>query len=194
VFVSFAVFPYKNFISLAYLVDCLWIVGILIWVVVAWGAVCAVRAIVALARRSAPSLVPPAAGGGPLVGWTGALAVAALAVVGVLGIRPAATRPIEVDWNPQDVALVARAATAIERATPAGPVVVTVGPNTEPTFFLVAWSTEAIAYRLESDGWQPGVTGPAENYTQLAVPTGARWPSFQVTLRGTAVASVRRVR
>ena len=39
-----------------------------------------------------------------------------------------------------------------------------------------------------------GVSGPAESYTELPIPAGARWPSFQITIKGTHVVSVRRVR
>ena len=192
--VSFGVFPYKNLISLAYLVDCLWVVGILVWGVVAWAAIELGRA--ALSRARGPALTddPPVERTAPLVPWAGVLVFAALVLVGVFGIGPAATRPGEVDWNASDVALVARAATAIERADRPGPVSFQIGPGFKANFFLIAWSTEAVAYRLESDGWRPGVTGPAEYYTGLAVPGGARWPNFQVTLRGTRVVSVTRVR
>jgi len=194
VFASFAVFPVKNFISLAYLVDCLWVVGILIWAVVAWAAFSLAQAALARARRPAGAAGPAIERAAELVPWAGALALAALAVVGVLGIGPAATRPGEIDWNARDVALVARAATAIERAIPRGPVAIEVGPVFLSDFFLAAWSTEAVAYRLESDGWRPGVSGPAESYTELPIPAGARWPSFQITIKGTHVVSVRRVR
>jgi hypothetical protein len=191
--VSFGVFPYKNLISLAYLVDCVWVVGILVWSVVAWAAFEVGRAV--LIRARGPALADDQAGkrSVPVVPWASALVVAALVLVGVLGLGPAATRPAEVDWNQSDVALVAQAATAIERTDRPGPVSVQIGPGSKATFFLIAWATEALAYRLESDGWRPGVTGPAEYYTGLAVPAGARWPSYQVTLRGTRVVSVTRV-
>src|ERR1019366_2898608 len=126
------------------------------------------------------------------------LAIAALAIVGVLGIRPAATRPGEIDWNPSDVAIVARAATAIERDLPAGPVTIQVAlasraPPSLGQFFLVTWSTEGVAFRLEADGWRPGVSGDSASYTGLTIPPKAQWPRFLITLRGTRVASVARV-
>ncbi len=207
--VSFGVFPYKNLISLAYLVDCLWVVGILVWGVVIWAAIELGRAALSRAALSRAALSraalnrargamltgdPPVGRAAPLVPWVGALVFAALALVGVVGIGPAATRPGEIDWNGRDVALVAYAATAIERLDRPGPVSLRIGPGFKANFFLIAWSTEAVAYRLEANGWHPGVTGPAEYYTGLAIPSDARWPRFQVTLRGTRVASVTRVR
>jgi len=191
--VSFGVFPYKNLISLAYLVNCVWVVGILVWSVVAWAAVEVARAV--LSRAHGPALTDDQTprGSVSVIPSAGALVVAALVLVGLAGLRPAATRPTEVDWSASDVALVAQAATAIERAVPSGPVTFEIGPGFKANFFLVAWATEALAYRLESDGWRPGVIGPAEYYTGLAVPPGAQWPSFQVTLQGTRVVSVTRV-
>ena len=198
--VSFAVFPHKNFISLDYLVDVLWVVGVLVWAVVVWAAL-SVGWVVLLRARRATAVAPPIGRTGALAPWAGALAVAALAIVGVLGIRPAVTRPGEIDWNPSDVALVARAATAIERAVPVGPVGIQVALATPAPpslrlffFFLVTWSTEGVAFRLEADGWRPGVSADAASYTGLAIPPDAHWPSFLITLRGARVASVAKVR
>jgi hypothetical protein len=62
------------------------------------------------------------------------------------------------------------------------------------TFFLGAWAAEGVAFRLEVDGWQPGVEGVAATYTGLAIPPRARWPRVRVTLRETTVVSVVRIR
>ena len=97
------------------------------------------------------------------------------------------------DWNTADVALVARAATAVERAVPRGPVAVTVVTR-GPAFYLATWSAEALGLRLESTGgdlastvWPPPTPG-------LTEPPGERWPGVVVSLDGTQVLSVVRVR
>ena len=52
--------------------------------------------------------------------------------------------------------------------------------------------SQAIAFRLETDGWQPGLFGVAVSYTGLAVPPHGGWPGVRVRIRGTRLVSVTR--
>jgi len=185
VMVSFAIFPAKNVISVGYLADSLWPLGVLLWAVGLWVVLEIARDVLARvggewARRPQrwSSVVAPAASLAVLV---------VLPIVAVIGLRPIASHPDEVDWSPADVALVARAATAIERAVAPGPVSIVVLSS---DFFLGTWSTEGIAYRLETDGWRPGTSGDPAVYTGLAPPPRPPAPAFVIRLHGTSVASV----
>jgi hypothetical protein len=187
--VSFAVFPVKNLVSLGYLIVPLWMVGTLIWVVVAWAAV---GAGLALSHRSAGAADAPSAAGTWLVRWGGAAtALTALVVLGVIGLRPAATGTGGIDWSAAQVALTARAASAVEREVPRGPVALSVKAS-EVDPLAVTWPAEAIAFRLETDGWHPGLSGVAVSYTGLAVAPHGGWPSVRVRIRGTRLVSVTR--
>jgi hypothetical protein len=188
--VSFAVFPVKNLVSLGYLIVPLWVVGALIWVVVAWAAIATG---LALSHRSARAAdAPSPAGRTWLVRWgAAATALTALVVLGVIGLGPAATRTGGIDWSAGGVAVTARAASAIEREVPRGPVALSVKVSqVDP--LAVTWPAEAIAFRLETDGWQPGLFGVAVSYTGLAVPPHGGWPGVRVRIRGTRLVSVTR--
>ena len=43
--ITFAIFPVKNAVSVDYLIVCLWVVGILLWVVVIWAIASSVMAL-----------------------------------------------------------------------------------------------------------------------------------------------------
>jgi hypothetical protein len=197
--VAFAVFPVTNIFSLGYLVVCLWLLSILIWSVVVWAVVAAS----AWAWRSWRVRHPAidgmnVAGGkpvfGPLAGT--ALTVAALALVlsvAALGVQSAIARPMNGFWNPQRVARDNRAAEAIERIVPRGPVAIEVGPVSY-NFYVMSGSAEGMAYRLQTDGWQPGLVAfPASAASGLAIPKHAHWPRVRVTLTGPQGFSVARI-
>jgi len=184
--IGLTVFPANEILSLSYLVDAFWLVAMALWVLLAWVVVEAVG--VATARA------PAAARGGVtrLAGAAGPLGVVAfvlgLLVLGTLEVRAAGTDPPKVEWSSADVAVVARAAGAIEQAIPPGPVsVVAVGTD----FYTSTWSEEGVVFRLEYDGWIPGTQGAAALYLGLHAPKGA--PTYVVTMRGARVTSVRRL-
>jgi len=171
-----------------YLVDCLWVVGILVWAVVAWAAIELVRVVLHRAAGVTWPSVTTAVGSS-----AGVATVAALIVVGVLGVGPAATRPGEIAWNSTDLALVARAATAIEHLERSGPVAIRVGTPVKSDYYLVTGWTAGVVYCLEADGWRPGVGGPAGHYTGLTIPPGVRWPTILMAVRRPRAVSVVKV-
>jgi hypothetical protein len=198
--VAFAVFPVNNILSLGYLVVSLWLLSILIWSVVVWAVVGAsARAWRDYRVRHPATDGVNVAGGKPrLVPWAGlALTVAALALVvsvAALGIQSVIARPFDGFWKPQFVARDSRAAEAIERTVPRGPVAIEVGPASYD-FFVMSGSAQGVAYRLQADGWQPGLTAfPASAASGLAIPKDAHWPRVLVTLIGHKGFSVTRVR
>ncbi len=183
--VSLAIFPTKNAVSLDYLIDAFWLLGIALWVVALW-----TLGTVLLAAAARMSHGVPRRGWFDLIAPLGSvLALAAVIGVGVLGIQPAAAHPVKQEWSTADVRLVDQVATAIEDQVPPGPVSVLVLSS---SFSEGTWATEGIAYRLESDGWQVGTSGPPATYTGLTLPRSTPAPSFVLRLNGTAVASLTR--
>lgn len=177
---SFAVFPTKNGISLDYLVDFLWVVGILMWVAFLWG----LGAIALSVARTVPRIrVPILERVGPWIGLAAVLA--GMGAVGVAGLS-AASNPAAVGWNKADSTLSATAAKSIEQQVPAGPVSLDVET---PNFFTGTWATEAIAFRLETDGWVPNTGGDPATYTGLVL-HGLVPEVATIHLSGLRVASV----
>ncbi len=157
--VSFAIFPVSNVISLGYLVDSLWVVGILMWVVIGWSAFVAATAVLPQIQRPADA-GSASPGGLARIQWVGGcVVVAGLAIVAGFGIPPVASRPREINWNGSDVALTARVATGVEQVVARGPVAVTIGPLSRQDFLFLTWVDEAVGFRLEADGWDPGLSG-----------------------------------
>jgi hypothetical protein len=195
---SFAVFPADSLLNLSYLINSLWVVSILIWSVVAWAAVSIGLwvwhrygmderpAIVAAAK--------PRVGRLPPVGVVLSLAVlAVLAVVGFLGIRPAATNPSDTYFMPQMAARDARAALAIEHLVKPGRVAIVVATRSGDGF-LAPGTAEGVAYRLKVDGWRPGLASPLGFSSGFTIPPRQHWPTMLITLTGGSGLSVTRVR
>jgi hypothetical protein len=194
--VAFALFPAANYFSLGYLVASLWVLSILIWSVFAWAVVKAgawawheIRLRLRLRLRfPAGDGVHAASGPVELAFRAGpALAAAAFALVVVIaavGIQAAVVRPIDDNWTPQEVVRDNQAAEAIERVVPRGPVAIEVGPASLD-FFLKSGSAQLVAYRLQTDGWQPGLTiYPGSAASGLVIPHLSRWPTVLVTMTG----------
>ncbi len=182
--VSLTLFPAKNLLSVGYLVDACWILGIALWVTAIWTLVALGVEVGGRLKRAMPRrLVDLVAPVGSL------LALGAVIGVGVLGLGPAASHPVRVEWNRADVRLVDTVTTAIEDQVPPGAVSILV---LSQGFFEGTWATEGIAYRLETDGWSVGTSGAAATYTGLTLPPGSHAPSFVVRLEGTAIESLTR--
>ena len=189
VLVTFTVYPQKNGLNLDYLIVLLWVVGILVWTTVAWSAVVGVSVLVR--RRRAVDPVDPA--GRAPVGW-----------------------PRRRDWSPwpswsswpwpasarfvrspprrrmsaRDRAafdLVGTIGNRIEHAARPGPVAIRVVDHSTDEF-LGLWITEGVAWKLESDGWSPGVYSLDRAFTGLT--PAHRSPAFVVTLDGESLVSV----
>ena len=175
-------FPTKSILSLAYLVDAFWVVGVALWVVGAWTLVELARA--AVRMRGPLALARAARIAAP---WTVVAGLAAFVAVGTLDIDSAGASRMRSGWTSADVALVDRATAVIEHDVPAGGVwIVVAGPD----FYTRTWTEEGIAYRLEAQGWLPGTIGPPLNYTGLHAPSGA--PTYVVAISGTSLVGVTR--
>jgi hypothetical protein len=192
--VSFAAFPKDNLGPLDYLVNLLWLVGLLVWIIVLWAG-----GDVALAgwdrwfhgdRRLRGPL--PIAAGLPVAG------LLLLVLAGTAGLRalvPAAhgqAAQVRLD-APLDDAI----ARAVEHSVPPGPVIVDVRPATfGPHYGYYNIDFWGMAFVLLEDGWHPGLEhyffGPA---THLSVPSGARWPEVIVSVDPStkSVSGVRRL-
>ena len=194
--VTFAVFPADNSLSLSYLMNFLWVISILMWSVVVWAGVMVGQ----WAWRRYKAGLPVTKGAAvnqtgvarlPLAGV--AVSVAFLVLIGYLAIEPAITRPYLTSFVPQVAARDDRAALAIERIVRPGPVAIMVRIRSRDVF-LAPGSAEAVAYRLKTDGWQPGLRSLLGSSTGFTLPTRARWPTFLITMKGNRGFSVTRVR
>lgn len=189
-----AIFPYAKALSLYYLLDLLWPLGIMIWATVGWG-VCSVVAAASRRRVHVPNESANGPGGRYGRPWTEAaslLVVLAIAVMCILGIHEAAGAvPSEntVSWDSVDAASIANIAAAIEHRVPPGPVEFRITGGTR-SLISDLWISEGVGWKLKSDGWSPGLDQLQSEYTGLSVPAGAPFTAVGVSLDGTSVTSL----
>ena len=201
----YAVFPLANTLSLEYLIDSLWVVGILAWVVVGWGTGVL---LVALADRrdhrpsvDAAAMMPELASQGgrwqqlglPILGL---VAIALVASVGLLGIsHTLTTEPTDhgAGWSHSENASIDAAASAIEADLPKkGPIYVylSTGPGGYAHFLESLHITEGVAWRLQVDGWKPALSENLAVYTGTPVAAHQTTPAASVDMRGATVRSI----
>jgi hypothetical protein len=179
--VGLTVFPTKNILSLAYLVVAFWVAGAALWAVGVWSLV-EVVGLVLRWRHRLPVVARSVRAAAP---WAVAAGLLALVGLGALDVEAAGASRATSGWNAADVRLVDRASATLARDLPVGPLrVIVAGPD----FYGRTWTAEGILYRLESQGWQPGTTGPARTYTGLQAPPGA--PTYVVDIEGTRLLAV----
>jgi len=189
VLVTFTVYPQKNLFNLGYLIVILWVVGILWWTVAAWVVGLAVTAV--LRRRSTvdvPTWSRQAAWG---AGLGGIAVVAVVALAGVTSLASFVPSESTVGADETGMALVGTLATQIEHRTPEGPVALELSVRTQDVFVPFELG-QGLAWRLEADGWSPGLYGVVRTFTGL-VPS-SRSPAYLVTLDGERLVSVTRAR
>jgi hypothetical protein len=191
--VSFAVLPADNLSVLSYLINVLWVVGALAWIVVVWAAGEAAAVVV---RRWQGGPVGPKGARALSLGLI-AVGLALLVGAGVVTLRtmvPSAEGRVAAvhEDSGLDSAIVA----SVERSVPKGPVVVRVVPSVFGARYgyynIDYWG---VAFELLTGGWHPGLTeGFFGVATHLTVPPGARWPvvTVHVDPATRSVVSVRR--
>jgi hypothetical protein len=178
---TFATLPRDNLIVLGYLGNYLWVVGTLVWIIVAW----AVGAVAAgglrrwhRGRQSVGDQVMLRRG----FEITGLALLALVAFESIQNVVPAAqgrVSAVHLD-TPLDSAIVR----SVERSVPPGPVVVEVRPAAfGPGYGFYTVDYWGVAWKLLVDGWRPGLqSGFLGVATNLSVPPGARWPKVIVYL------------
>ncbi len=188
---SFAALPADNLSVLSYLINALWVVGALLWIIAAWGlaeltaAVLRRRPVGARDRSGPPAVV--------VAGVTLAVLLAAAAVALHTLVPSARGRvgAVQVDRS-LDEAI----AGSVERSVARGPVVVQVDPSSfGPRYGYYSVDYWGVAYELLTDGWRPGlIDGFFGQATHLSVPRGAHWPEVRVFVdrRDRSVVGVRR--
>jgi hypothetical protein len=203
--ISFASFPAGNLGPLGYLVNVLWLVGALIWIIVLWGGGDLV--VEGLRRWQERQALQQHRGHGgrrhlpirqPVLRVLEVVALLVLVLAGFAGLRtlvPAAREQVAAVKS--DAPLDRSMARSVERSVPPGPVIVTVRPESfGPRYGDYVPDLWGVALILLEGGWRPGLPysffGSA---TRLSVPPGARWPEVVVTLDPAtkAVTGVRRV-
>jgi hypothetical protein len=206
---TFAIFPVANVADLLYLTIVYWLVGPLIWVSVLWGLW--VIGAEALARRrrataatpdGAPLLDPEASSDGSPArrlarpaALLGVALVALVTIAVVVGVhQDASFQPaILEEWNQAMVTTIDHGATSVEASVPRGPVLVSLRSKAKPVGtdagFIGIWTDEGLAWRLHTDGWQPGLVSFESDYTGLQVPTRRPFYRVQLDFDGTRVVS-----
>jgi hypothetical protein len=214
--VNFALVPLDNFISLGYLSVSVWVVSLALWATVLTAVadvVLAARDRVLTRRRSASLTeqsheVDGLSAGGPheltlpqavphataTVGAVTVLVVLALATIGGaiphLAHGPAAGSVI---WSSTETSQIVNVTNAVEGATHPGPVAFVVLshfalPYAEPGI------EEGVAWRLEADGWHPGLFSFEQTFTGLVLPDHSEFQFVTVLLNGTHVESAHTVK
>jgi hypothetical protein len=185
VFATFALYPEKNLFNLGYLVIILWVVGILCWTVGAWAAAVTLAAI--LRRRATVDVPARSSEASVLAGLGGIAIVAVFALAGLTSLATFVPNTGTVGADEAGMTLVGTVATQIEHRTPKGPVAISVSVRTSDVFSNL-WMTEGVAWRLEADGWTPGLYGVTRSFTGL-VPAPSS-PAYVVTVADERLVSV----
>ncbi len=178
---TFATLPKDNLAVVGYLGNYLWVVGTLVWIIVAWAL-----GVVAAGGLRHWHCGPHAAGDQVLLrrgfAITGLALLALVALESIQAVVPAANSrvaAVHLD-TPLDSAIVR----SVERSVPPGPVIVEVRPAAfGPRYGYYPVDYLGVAWKLLVDGWRPGLqSGFLGVATNLSVPPGSRWPKVIVHL------------
>jgi hypothetical protein len=210
---AFAIFPDSSIGDLLYLSILFWVVGAAVWLAAIWSIAAIVRDVARQSPRRSATAVAARAGGPPEVEGTPSpavgsprrptavtvLGVSLVAVVIVLlaaalsedsGFQPSLFQ----EWSPSMVATIDHGASVVESNVPPGPVLVSLQvtrKRTKNSVFLSIWTDEGVAWKLDADGWRPGLFGVEAAYTGLQVPLNRSLYRVQLTYRGTTVVAAR---
>jgi hypothetical protein len=182
---SFAIIPDRNVLSLYYVICMAWAVSALVWAALLWSL--AVVCIGFLRRRriaiASPARVQVVAG----IGTIALLTTGSL--VGILSLGSFAPSVSNVGLDASGLHSVVVAATHIEQRTPPGPVALSATAPDDQLFSALS-IVEGVAWRLEADGWRPGLYGLGQEYTGLLPSPGG--PAFSITVADERVRSIQR--
>jgi hypothetical protein len=188
--IGFAEVPLENSLSLDYMICVLWAASVLVWAVAVW-AVLSFIAAVAGARRSAGARTDPRRRRHER--WETAAGLAAVSVpaaalvVGAIALHSFVPTEGTVGGSSGDFRSVVQLTSRIERSVPPGAIVLSVSAQ-GPDLLEKVTVEEGVAWRLESDGWRPGLD--SDPYTGLRPLRGA--PTFEfATSRGGQVVIAR---
>jgi hypothetical protein len=166
--VTFAVYPTRSGLNLDYLIPLLWIVGILVWTAVVWSGALTLSALVrrisrsdtlAASNRHAPT-------GSIVLSWILFGVVVAFGLAGLVPLWSFQPNESNIGASQAGMASIVRVSRSIERASPKGPVLVTVDVQ-DGDLFSALWMTEGIDWQLEADGWHPGANAIERAFTDL---------------------------
>ncbi len=181
--VTFARTPTSVGLSLWYLDRILWPVGILLWIIAIWALVEIVRSVAqhplfSVHRDFGPTVRRVTTGW--FIGIVGLFVVAlGVFVFAVPELNTAASA--QVDSN--EIRLARTIALAVEKATPRGPVSLTITPG------KLQWFTEydvvqGAAWQLTANGWQPGLPSRFSALSGITYPSQFFWHKVQVSFVG----------
>jgi hypothetical protein len=176
--ISFASFPADNLAESGYLLNMLWVVGTLIWIIAVWGCLALGREIVLRWIRGRPLT----GGRLPLLHGLEVAGLTLLVIAGIAGVRSLTGAAHGTVESVKAVLPLDRSiARSVEHNVPPGPVIVVVQSSTFPHLGDPSIDYKGLAWILLTDGWHPGLEfsyfGPA---LHLSVPPGARWPEVIV--------------
>jgi hypothetical protein len=188
VLVSFAAISQKNVFNVDYVISLLWVVSTMVWTVVVWSLAAIVVALLRLHNGAAFDRNK-----GALAAVIGLLITGAVAIVG-LGGGGASLSTLTTNGANGEPRLqyksVGQIAERIEHATPRGPVAISSVTENADEFAGLDVS-EGVAWRLEADGWQPGLYDLERAFSGL-IPS-PRSSAFVITIGPEGVPSVMRV-
>ncbi|MGA2037528.1 MAG: hypothetical protein ABSH04_08110, partial [Acidimicrobiales bacterium] len=182
--ITIASVPSSGYLNLSYLVVCLWIPGLVVWIVVAWAAAEVARVGLGQVRRGGAAHLRDAARRWDVAaGVVGVALVLAVGLYGCVGLATSSTSQIQ--WA--EVGVIGPASKAVEHAVPRGPLELTV--VTDAGASATYGEAQGVAWQLTADGRSVGEAFlPAPS--GLSVPAHARWPVVTVVVRRSRVVSV----
>ncbi len=175
--IALSVVPQKNELSLDYTICFLWGVSILVWTAVVWGIVALLASSDGVRRGFDQHVGRHRA---RMVGGLVAIGVPlAVVVVGASSLSSYVPQLTTVGLDTRGFRTVIVFTGRIERAEPRGPVTLKVSSPLKG-YYVANALTEGIAWRLQADGWRPGLVDVQRAYTGLDPQPGA--PEYIVTV------------
>ncbi|MGA2037570.1 MAG: hypothetical protein ABSH04_08320 [Acidimicrobiales bacterium] len=195
---SAARLPTRNLISLGYLLDSQWFLGVLVWATVVWAGLELLREAPRYWRSAAHVARPHSASLGTpqrrarMTQVVTAVALAAIVLVVVLDIRSVPLNGVLPgdDW-PTVVPRVNRMAAAIERTYPHTPIVLSVSESSQ---YIAFEEEDGVAWTLTSRGLRVALPWFFAQSAGLAIPPHNRWPVIVVTERPHQPVTLKHVR
>jgi hypothetical protein len=191
---TFAEVPAAHQVNLVFLMYFLWVVGILLWTTAAWALVEVVNA----ARNRVDRA-------GMARWWTrrsdvgvvigGTVFLGALLGIGAAGLGGLSAQA-RAQSNGYQIAQLGRIVAGVEKEVSAGPVAIELRPDLgSSTAFSRQFSyLTGAGWALSADGWQPALPALFTAATGVAYPPHSDSPTVVVTVVGTQVVSVERIR
>jgi hypothetical protein len=177
--ISFAAIPTSNLYVVGYLIVGMWLLGVLVWVSVAWCAGLLLTRYLAaklpVGRIQLPTVVPTR-----VFGFTGLVLICAGSAVAIPRSFGARSN-FGTNFTAQEARDARNVVGLVEQSRPPGPVNISIaGPGTDPVVYIA--EAEGIGMRLLLDGWRPGLIGIDPAFS--ALPPRRHTPEMSIWVDG----------